>query len=186
MQTEPCRVGLTSWANPSECELAKTITKQPKLGIISLMLNPCASKRLCRRNDEVLYVCVCVCACMCVVCMHVHVRMCVCVCVFGRVWEDRMDETGRQGSTPWMGRLESLPPLCCSFPSWGLGFGTALSHLPPLCDASPSAAVMWSCPKLFPKAPSERHSSIHRGHSQHKGLTRTRHVFKVHIDNKRG
>ena len=90
MQTEPCRVGLTSWANPSECELTKTITKQPKLGIISLMLNPCASKRLCRRNDEV----VCLCACMCVVCMHVHVRVCVCV------------QEGLGGQDGWDGQTE--------------------------------------------------------------------------------
>ena len=139
---------------------------------------------------EMMRCCMCVCVCVHVCVWCACMFMCVCVCVYvcsggsGRTgW---MRQADREGSTPWMGRLESLPPLCCSFPSWGLGFGTALSHLPPLCDASPSAAVMWSCPKLFPKAPSERHSSIHRGHSQHKGLTRTRHVFKVHIDNKRG
>ena len=194
MRAEPCRVGRTSWVKPSECELTRTITEQHKLGTISLMLNPCAPKRLCRRNDEVVYVCTCVCVCMCVhacmcVCMYVsvHVCACMCVCVLGRVWEDRMDETGRQrGKHSLEERLKSLPPLCCSFPSWGLGFGTAPSHLPPLCDAAPSATVTWSYPKLFPRAPSERHSCIHRGHTQYKGLTSTRHIFKVHIDSKRG
>ena len=139
------------------------------------MLNPCAPKRLCRRRLR-LYVCVhvYVCACMhaCVACVHVRVcvcecacvcihacvcvHTCVCVCVLGRVWDDRMDETGRQrGKHSLEERLKSLPPLCCSFPSWGLGFGTAPSHLPLLCDASPSATVTWSYPKLFPRAPSE-------------------------------
>lgn len=115
------------------------------------------------------------------------VHTCMCVCVLGRVWDDRMDETGKQrGKHSLEERLKSLPPLCCSFPSWGLGFGTAPSHLPLLCDASPSATVTWSYPKLFPRAPSERHSCIHRGHTQHKGLTRRRHIFKVHIDSKKG
>ena len=138
--------------------------------------------------------CMCVHACMCVcmyvsvhVCAYMRAHVCVCVCVLGRVWEDRMDETGRQrGKHSLEERLKSLPPLCCSFPSWGLGFGTAPSHLPPLCDAAPSATVTWSYPKLFPRAPSERHSCIHRGHTQYKGLTSTRHIFKVHIDSKRG
>ena len=135
---------------------------------------------MCVHVCACMHVCVHVCECACV-CMH------VCVCVLGRVWEDRMDETGRQrGKHSLEERLKSLPPLCCSFPSWGLGFGTAPSHLPPLCDAAPSATVTWSYPKLFPRAPSERHSCIHRGHTQYKGLTSTRHIFKVHIDSKRG
>lgn len=190
-RTEPCRVGLTSWVTPSECELTETITKQHKLGIMSLMLNPCAPKRLCRRNGEVVYMCTCVCVCMFVrMCRHVSVNACVCICVCvhwggsGRTgWIRQAD---REGSTCWRGRLKSLPRLCCSFPSWGLGFGTAPSHLPPLCDTSPSATVMWSYPKLFLKAPSERHSCIHRGHTQHKGLTKTQHIFNVHIDSKIG
>ena len=134
-----------------------------------------------------LYICVrvCVCAhacvwCVCMfvcMCMHVSVNACVyiCVCVHwggsGRTgWIRQAD---REGSIRWRGRLKSLPRLCCSFPSWSLGFGTAPSHLPPPCDTSPSATITWSYPKLFLKAPSERHSCIHRGHTQHKRLTRT-------------
>ena len=131
----------------------KTITKQPKLGIISLMLNPCASKRLCRRNDEV----VCVCACMCVVCMHVHVRVCVCacVCVFRRVWEDRMDETGRQRGKHSLDGKAGVPvPTLLLFPLLGPWLWHCSVPPPTTVWCFPISCSNVALPKALPQSPS--------------------------------
>ena len=83
--------------------------------------------------------CVCVRACMCVVCLHVCVYvhacececMCVhmCVCALGRVWEDRMDKTGRQrGKHSLEGKAEVPAPTLLLFPLLSPSQGRANPH----------------------------------------------------------